>query len=110
MRDSLFVDSDALEWRRSPYAGVWWKKLHYDAASGESAVLLKFEPGASYGTHRHPDGEEYFVLEGALEEGGRSWSAGTYVRHPPDSVHRPSSREGCLLFVRLSRPIDDLDA
>ena len=108
--ESLYVDSESLEWRRTPYDGVWWKKLRFDAESGESAVLLKFEPGASYGTHRHPDGEEYFVLDGSLEEGDRSWGAGTYVRHQPDSVHRPSSKEGCLLFVRLPHPIEDLDA
>lgn len=109
MSDSVFVDGDALPWRESPYPGVTWKKLHYDAESGESAVLLRFEPGASYGAHRHPEGEDYLVLEGSLEEGGRSYGAGTYVRHGAGSKHKPSSREGCLLFVRLARPIEILE-
>lgn len=100
------IDSDELPWRETPYAGVLWKKLYYDSATGESAVLLKFEPGAAYGAHRHPEGEEYLVLEGSLEDGGETWSAGSYVRHPPESAHRPSSREGCKLFVRLPKPIE----
>ena len=108
MTPSLYVDSDALSWRESPHAGVEWKKLRYDSETGESAVLLRFSPGSSYGAHRHPEGEEYLVLEGSLEDGGRSWGKGSYVQHPPGSTHRPSSREGCLLFVRLARPIEEL--
>jgi len=107
---SLFVDTDGLPWRDSPYAGVRWKKLHFDADSGRSAVLLSFRPGASYGTHRHPAGERYLVLEGALQDGGRSYGKGTYVEHRPGSIHRPSSATGCLLFVTLDRPIEELDA
>ena len=30
-------------------------------------------------------------------------------RHAPGSVHQPRSREGCLLFVSLPRPIEDLE-
>ena len=105
---SLFVAADALPWRRSPHAGVEWKKLHYDAASGASAVLLRFEPGASYGAHGHPAGEQYWVLEGSIEEGSRSYEAGTYIYHPPGSRHRPRSAAGCLLLVLLPKPIEPL--
>jgi anti-sigma factor ChrR (cupin superfamily) len=105
---SQYVESSALPWRDSPYPGVRWKKLHFDEETGRSAVLLRFEPGAAYGRHRHPGGEEYLVLEGSLEEGGRTWGPGTYVRHVEGSVHTPRSREGCLLFVVLPHPIEEL--
>ena len=107
--DSHRVDTAQLPWRETPYPGVRWKKLYYDGATGQSAVLLKFEPGAAYGAHLHPEGEEYLVLEGSLEDGGETWGAGSYVHHPPGSVHRPSSREGCTLFVRLPKPIEITD-
>ena len=106
---SLYVDTAALPWRETPYPGVQWKKLWFEPASGRSAVLLKFEPGAAYGAHRHPDGEEYLVLEGSLEEGGKTWGPGTYVRHAAGSIHRPRSKQGCLLYVALPRPIEELD-
>lgn len=105
---SHFVDTETLPWRDSPYEGVRWKKLRYDAATGESTVMLEFAPGAAYGAHRHPKGEQYFVLEGSLEDGGRRYGAGTFVHHAPDSVHRPTSAEGCLLLVTLPHPIEDI--
>lgn len=106
---SLYVDGAALPWRDTPHAGVRWKKLAFDPATGRSAVLLRFEPGAAYGAHRHPAGERYLVLEGSLEDGGRTWGAGSFVSHPPGSAHRPSSRAGCLLFVTLDAPIEPIE-
>lgn len=102
---SEFIDGSALAWRPTPCAGVSWKKLYFDAASGESAVLLRFEPGARYDAHRHPLGEQYLVVEGEVEDGGRSYGAMTYVRHAPGSAHQPSSKAGCVLFVVLRAPI-----
>ena len=109
MDASLVVDADSLPWRDTPYAGVRWKKLRYDAESGRSAVMLRFDAGGAYGAHRHPGGEEYLVLEGSLEDGGRSYGRGTYVHHPPGSIHKPSSKAGCLLLVILPHPIEDLE-
>lgn len=106
--ESWIVKSDELPWRPTPHAGVRWKKLRYDAESGQSVVLLEFEAGARYGSHRHPAGEEYYVLSGSIEDAGRSYAAGSYVWHPPDSVHRPASREGCRLLVWLAAPIEEL--
>lgn len=105
--ESLYLESGALPWRATPHAGVTWKKLRFDAETGQSAVLLKFEPGARYGRHRHPAGEQYWVLEGSLEDGSATYGSGTYVSHPPGSAHTPSSQEGCLLFVTLLAPIEE---
>ncbi len=103
---STFVDSNQLPWRETPFPGVSWKKLFFDTESGDSAVLLRFAAGSQYGGHRHPSGEEYWVLEGELQDGGRSWGPGTFVRHPPGSSHTPSSEAGCLVLVRLFEPIE----
>ena len=105
---SRFVDSAALPWRETPHSGVAWKKLSFDETTGRSAVLLKFEPGAEYATHRHPEGEQYWILDGSLEENDESWGAGTFVQHPPGSVHRPKSKDGCLLLVFLEKPIETI--
>lgn len=110
MNKSVFVEGNALAWRPTPCAGVQWKKLFFDAASGESAVLLRFEAGATYESHRHPGGEQYLVLEGELEDGGQRYGPLTYVRHAPGSVHRPHSPSGALVFVTLARPIEPLNA
>lgn len=106
---SSYVDTAGLPWRPTPYAGVEWKKLRFAPATGESSVLLRFAPGARYGRHRHPGGEQYLVLDGSLEDGGRTWGAGAFVHHAPGSVHQPSSAAGCLLFVTLPAPLEELD-
>jgi anti-sigma factor ChrR (cupin superfamily) len=103
---SLRLDSAALPWRDSPCPGVAWKKLRFDPATGQSAVLLRFAPGARYDAHRHPQGEQYLVLEGTLQDGGAEWGPGSYVWHPPGSSHAPSSRDGCVVFVVLPAPIE----
>lgn len=105
---SSYVDSESLPWRPTPHAGVEWKKLFFEPETGESAVLLRFAPGASYGAHEHPGGEEYFVLSGTLREGDAVYEAGTYARHPSGSRHRPRSDDGCIVFVRLPLPIEEL--
>jgi len=107
--DSTYVDTAAGEWRETPYVGVRWKKLHFDRETGRSAVLVKFEPGAVYDVHRHPAGEEYYVIEGSLEDGGKTWGTGSYVYHPPGSAHRPASKEGCVLLISLPKPVEPLD-
>jgi quercetin dioxygenase-like cupin family protein len=105
---STYVDVRNVEWRETPYVGVTFKKLSYDRETGRSAVLVKFEPGTRYGAHRHPEGEEYYVLEGSLQDGGRTWGAGSYVYHPAGSAHRPTSEEGCILFISLPTPVEVL--
>ncbi|MED5330428.1 MAG: dimethylsulfonioproprionate lyase family protein [Planctomycetota bacterium] len=106
---SYFLETEDLPWRQSPSDGVQWKKLRYDEESGLSTVLLQFEPGAAYAPHRHPEGEQYLVLSGSLTDGENTYGEGTYVYHPPGSVHAPRSAEGCLLFVTLPQPVELLE-
>jgi len=93
---------DATPWKTFPDTRVDYRVLRRHAGTaGGITLLLRFAPGADYAAHEHPGGEEYYVLEGTLRDGGRDWPAGSYVWHPPGSVHRPSSREGCVVFVHL---------
>jgi len=108
MDASLRIDPSQLPWRATPCPGVAWKKLHFERSTGESRVLLRFEPGAAYDAHRHPAGEEYLVLEGSLTDGADTWGPGTWVRHPPGSAHAPRSEDGCVVFVAVPQPIEVL--
>ena len=105
---SIYVNERDEKWRDTPFVGVTFKKLLFDKETKRSAVLVKFEPGSRYGAHRHPEGEEYYVIEGSLEDGGKSWGPGSYVYHPPGSTHRPTSKEGCIIFITLPKPVETL--
>lgn len=107
--DFLQVASAGMPWRSFPDApGVEYKVLRRHATAGGLTLLLRFAPGADYPAHRHPAGEEYLVLAGSLEDGGRTYHAGDYVYYPPGSAHRPASREGTTLLVLLPAAIERL--
>ena len=105
------VDTRTRDWKTFAEApGVRYKVLRHHAGRRGITLLLQFDAGAVYPAHRHPDGEEYFVLEGNVQDGGRSYGAHTYVYHPPGSTHQPASPSGCTLFVVLPAAIERLDA
>ena len=100
-------DTSTMEWRPFEDApGVSYKVLRHHAGRHGITLLLRFDPGASYPSHRHPQGEEVFVLEGSYEDGGQRYGAGCFLFHEPGSVHRPRSREGCVLLVSLPAHIE----
>ena len=101
------LDTRKMDWRDFADApGVHYKVLRHHEAREGITLMLQFEPGASYPAHRHPLGEEYYVLEGSLEEAGVTYGAGTFVHHPPGSTHRPQSARGCVLLITLTAHIE----
>lgn len=81
--------------------GVFVKTLRFDEITQRAPTfLLKFEAGASYPNHRHPAGEEIYVLQGEVRFGADELHAGDYLYAPPSSTHSAFSRTGCtMLFV-----------
>ena len=106
---TTILDTKAMDWRNFVDApGVHYKVLRHHEHRAGITLLLQFEPGASYQAHRHPLGEEYYVLEGSLEEAGVTYGAGTFVYHPAGSAHRPRSAHGCVLLITLPAHIEPL--
>ena len=97
---SKYLRADEMEWR--PFAeapGVRFRVLKTHRPGNGATLMLSFAPGSHYPAHRHPGGEEYWVLEGTLNDGSESWGPGTYVWHPPGSVHAPRSDQGATVLV-----------
>ncbi|MBX3473329.1 MAG: cupin domain-containing protein [Planctomycetes bacterium] len=106
MHTAIQMVTTERDWK--PFAdapGVAYKTLRKHEGGGLT-LLLKFEPGARYHTHSHPGGEEYYVLEGVLDDLGKPWPAGSYIWHPPGSTHRPASRQGATVLVVLPQSIE----
>ena len=105
------LDTQNLEWRHFDEApGVSYKVLRHHEGRRGITLLLRFAPGAHYPRHRHPTGEEYYVLDGDLREGDKTYGADTYVYHPPGSIHTPFSPNGCTLLINLPTHIERTDA
>lgn len=102
--ETVVVDTNQQEWQASPMAGVWRKSLAREAVEhGHTTSVVRFEPDSYFSPHSHPMGEEILVLEGVFSDENGDYPAGSYLRHPPGSSHKPFSREGCVIFVKLEQ-------
>jgi hypothetical protein len=97
------ADTEAMDWAPSPSGTVWRKRVHCvgPAEAGQVTSVVRYQPGSSFHTHDHPDGEEILVLDGVFSDEHGDWPKGTYLLNPEGFRHAPFSREGCLLFVKL---------
>ena len=96
------IDTRNMPWIASPQAGVERKML--DRVGDEVAratSIVRYAPGSVFAPHTHDLGEEFLVLTGTFEDDQGAYPAGTYVRNPPGSRHRPFSTAGCEIFVKL---------
>jgi len=91
-------------WVKSPADGVLRMPLEFEAVeSGHTTSFVKFAPGSYFPEHNHPQGEELYVLEGVFSDEDGDYPAGTYIRNPPGSRHKPYTKDGCKLFVKLDQ-------
>lgn len=100
----VVIETDRMEWDRSPASGVWRKPLEReDKESGHTSSVVRYAAGAGFPEHPHPLGEEILVLEGVFSDESGDYGPGTYLRNPPGSRHQPFSKEGCTIFVKLNQ-------
>ena len=66
----------------------------------QHTALVRWAPGTRFNAHRHYGGEEIYVLDGVFEDEFGRYPAGTWIRSPHLSAHRPFSGEGCTIFVK----------
>ncbi len=89
-------------WAPSPEPAVMRKLLEREGGEVARATsIVRYGPKSAFPAHVHDEGEEFLVLDGIFSDEHASYPAGTYVRNPPGSRHRPFSREGCTIFVKL---------
>jgi anti-sigma factor ChrR (cupin superfamily) len=93
--------------------GPWrpWRGLNgvdhrpLDLVGSEQTVrittILRMAPGVALAPHEHPDGEELLVLEGSFSDELGTYGKGTFVFNPDGTRHAISSKEGCVMFLKL---------
>jgi anti-sigma factor ChrR (cupin superfamily) len=98
----VVVHASEMPWAPSPIHGVDRRAL--DRVGDEVAratSIVKYAPESQFPSHHHTGGEEFLVLDGIFQDEHGSFPAGSYVRNPPTSFHTPSSKSGCVIFVKL---------
>ncbi|MGH1447487.1 MAG: cupin domain-containing protein [Cognatishimia sp.] len=92
------VDTKGSAFRPGLVDGLEVLPLH--SAASENVALVRWAPGTVFNPHRHWGGEEVFVVEGTFQDEHGTYPAGTWIRSPHLSEHKPWSDEGCLIFVK----------
>lgn len=97
------MDTSDMSWSASPSGAVWRKRVHLvgPPESGQVTSVVRYEAGATFPEHNHPDGEEILVLEGVFSDEHGDWPKGSYLLNPDGFRHAPFSTEGCVIFVKL---------
>lgn len=98
----VVVDSQQLQWQKSPKEGVWRKPLAREfKEQGHATSIVRYDPGSSFSEHDHPLGEEILVLEGTFSDHTGDYHKGQYFRNPEGFKHAPFSTQGCVILVKL---------
>ena len=110
LTERIVLSTATMEWVSSPSPGIERRML--DREGGEVAratSIVRYAAEAVFPYHVHGGGEEFLVLSGLfLDEHGR-YPAGTYVRNPVGTSHRPAAGpQGATLLVKL-RQMDPRD-
>lgn len=101
--ERVVIRPDDYTWVDSPASGV--QRMMLDRIGDEVAratTIVRFAPNSNFDPHTHGGGEEFLVLEGVFSDEHADYPAGTYVRNPIGSAHRPHiGPEGCTILVKL---------
>lgn len=102
--ERIVINSHTIEWQQSPSKFVLRKPLERESAeSGHTTSIVTYKPGASFPAHKHPMGEEIYVISGIFSDENGDYGPGSYIRNPPGSQHAPFSKGGCVIFVKLNQ-------
>jgi len=91
------IDTKTAPWYQGMVQGLHVMPL---MQQGTGSTLVKWAPQTYFNSHRHFGGEEIFVVEGVFEDEHGRYPAGTWIRSPHMSLHKPFSIEGCTIFVK----------
>lgn len=96
--DAVRIDTANSHWVPGLIPGLGVMPLHQHRH--EQAALVRWKPETYFQPHAHVGGEEILVLSGVFEDEHGRYPAGTWIRSPHMSRHKPFSREGCTIFVK----------
>ena len=98
--DSFALRGNSLDWRQGMVPGLKVTSLHQGLT--KHTALVRWAPETRFNPHTHVGGEEILVLEGIFRDEHGSYPAGTWIRSPHMSNHRPfTGPEGATILVKV---------
>jgi anti-sigma factor ChrR (cupin superfamily) len=97
-RQHIVVDTVNSPWEIT--GGRELKRLYSQPGYEDSMRLERWPSGSIIDEREFPRGAELFVLRGTFEDENGTYDAHTWLRLPPQSRHRPSTADGCALYIK----------
>ena len=99
-KDSYALRGEELDWRQGMVPGLKVTSLHQGLI--KHTALVRWAPETRFNPHTHVGGEEILVLSGVFRDEHGSYPAGTWIRSPHMSNHRPfTGPEGATILVKV---------
>ena len=99
-KDSYALRGEELDWRQGMVPGLKVTSLHQGLT--KHTALVRWAPETRFNPHTHVGGEEILVLDGVFRDEHGSYPAGTWIRSPHLSNHRPfTGPEGATILVKV---------
>lgn len=98
------INTTTAEWYQGMVPGLTVMPL---MRQGSGSTLVRWAPNTYFNPHRHFGGEEIFVVDGVFEDEHGRYPAGSWIRSPHLSMHKPFSKEGCTIFVKTGHLLTD---
>jgi anti-sigma factor ChrR (cupin superfamily) len=97
--NAVVINTLEQPWLQGMVAGLSVMPLH--EFGSEHIALVKWAPDTHFNPHQHWGGEEILVLEGVFRDEHGDYPAGSWLRSPHLSKHRPyTGPEGALIYVK----------
>jgi anti-sigma factor ChrR (cupin superfamily) len=98
--ETVRIDTRQTAWRQGLVPGLSVMPLHEH--NGINTALVRWAPHTRFNTHRHPGGEEIFVLDGVFHDEHGRYPRHSWLRSPRWSQHTPFTEgEGALIYVKV---------
>ena len=96
---SRCIDTTKANWLPGLVDGLKVMPLHQH--KHENVALVHWAPNTRFNSHKHWGGEEILVLEGTFYDEHGVYPAGSWMRSPHLSQHKPFTRDdGALIYVK----------
>jgi anti-sigma factor ChrR (cupin superfamily) len=99
-RQQIKINIHDLPWRSTATPRISVKLLYQQVGFPERVQIERWQPGTTLPQVDPLNVREIFVLKGNWVDETGEYAAGTWLRYPPGDFYRPSSPEGCLIYVK----------
>ena len=90
-------------------SGLKWMPLSKDEKVEHEVFIVQFEPKSSSSLHKDNGYDEFYVIDGELiDDDGKVFKKGHYIKFEKGSQHSSYSKTGCSLLVILYAGTNEL--